>query len=136
MDEAYFLYLEDVDWCLRAARLGIETRFVPEAIVRHEVSRTLRGLEWADDVRYYAYRNQYRLAYKQGSIGARPLVVADAVWTLAKAGIRSVVSPDHRHDAHYHVRTVAVLDFFRRRWGQYPAAKRRATGAARAVSSK
>lgn len=122
MDEAYFLYLEDVDWCLRAARLGIDTRFVPEAVVRHQVSRTLRAPEWADHVRYYAYRNQYRLAFRQGSIATRPIVVADAVWTLTKAGIRSAISPNHRRDSHYHVRTVAVFDFFRRRWGPYSSA--------------
>jgi GT2 family glycosyltransferase len=121
MDEAYFLYLEDVDWCLRGARLGIETWFVPEAIVRHEVSRTLRGPQWSDHVRYYAYRNRYRLAYRYGSVLTRPIVVADGVWTLAKAGIRTISSSSHRHDRHYHVRTHAVVDFFRQRWGRFDA---------------
>jgi GT2 family glycosyltransferase len=119
MDEAYFLYLEDVDWCLRGAHIGIETWFVPEAVVRHEVSKMMRAPEWSDHVRYYAYRNRYRLAFRYGSVFTRPIVVADGVWTLAKAGIRSVTSSEHRHDKHYHVRTRAVLDFFRRRWGRF-----------------
>lgn len=119
MDEAYFLYLEDVDWCLRGAHLGIETWFVPDAVVRHEVSRTLRAPQWSDHVRYYAYRNRYRLAFRHGSVLTRPIVVADGVWTLAKAGIRSVTSSAHRHDTHYHVRTRAVVDFFRQRWGPF-----------------
>jgi hypothetical protein len=121
MDEAYFLYLEDVDWCMRGARLGIETWFVPDAVVRHEVSHTLGSREWSAHVRYYAYRNQYRLAFRNGSLVTKPIVVGDALWTLAKAGIRSATSPAHRRDAHYHVRTRAVLDFLRNRWGAYPA---------------
>ena len=119
MDEHYFLYLEDVDWCLHAKSIGVQTWFVPDAVIRHEVSRTLKRSEWADDVRYYAYRNGYRLAMRHGSIWTRPLVVVDALWTLAKAGIRSATSASHRHDGHYHVRTRAVLDFLRGHWGPY-----------------
>ena len=122
MDEAYFLYLEDVDWCLRAAESGIDTWFVPGAVVRHEVSHTLGSPAWAPHVRYYAYRNRYRLAYRTGSALTRPVVVGDALWTLAKAGIRSATSSAHRRDSLYHARTHAVLDFFRNRWGAYQAA--------------
>jgi GT2 family glycosyltransferase len=136
MDEAYFLYLEDVDWCLRAARFGIDTWFVPGSVVHHEVSRTLGGKQWSDHVRYYAYRNQYRLAYRNGSIGARPVVVVDALWTLAKAGIRSIVSPAYRRDPHYHVRTRAVLDFFRGRWGPFPASSASGSGASKVIAGK
>jgi hypothetical protein len=121
MDEAYFLYLEDVDWCLRAARLGIQTWFVPRAVIRHQVSHTLGSRQWSSHVRYYAYRNRYRLAFRNGSPVTKPIVVADALWTLAKAAIRSATSPSHRRDEYYHVRTHAVLDFFRNRWGAYTA---------------
>jgi GT2 family glycosyltransferase len=136
MDEAYFLYLEDVDWCLRGARLGIETWFVPGAVVRHEVSRTLREPQWSDHVRYYAYRNRYRLAFRHGSLGSKPVVVADAIWTLVKAGIRSMTSSAYRYDKHYHVRTHAVLDFFRSRWGAFPAAAPRNDRASKVPASK
>jgi GT2 family glycosyltransferase len=120
MDEAYFLYLEDVDWCLRATRLGIYTWFVPDALVRHEVSRTLGSHEWSAHVRYYAYRNRYRLAFRNGSLLTKPIVVGDALWTLAKAGLRSATSSAYRRDTHYHVRTRAILDFLGNRWGAYP----------------
>jgi len=119
MDEGYFLYLEDVDWCLHATAVGVPTWFVPDAVIHHDVSRTLRSSEWADDVRYYAYRNGYRLAFRHGGLWTRPLVIGDAIWTLAKAAIRSATSKDHRHNAHYHVRTRAVLDFMRGRSGPY-----------------
>ena len=119
LKEDYFLYLEDVDWCLTAKRRGVPTWFVPDAVIHHEVSRFMKRSEWADDVRYYAYRNGYRLAYAQGSRWGRPLVVGDALWTLAKAGIRSAFSKEFRHNSHYHVRTRAVVDFLRGRWGPY-----------------
>jgi N-acetylglucosaminyl-diphospho-decaprenol L-rhamnosyltransferase len=46
-DEGYFLYWEDADLCRRLRTAGWETRYVPAAVVRHQVgqsSRTVRGL--------------------------------------------------------------------------------------------
>lgn len=56
MAEKYFLYYEDVDWCLRAGALGWRFYSSPEAVVTHRHSFTTRqqGLEF----RYgYAERN-------------------------------------------------------------------------------
>jgi GT2 family glycosyltransferase len=122
LDERYFLYLEDTDWCLRAAELGVETWFVAGAVVRHEVSRTLRSPALSSYVRYYAYRNQYQLAIRRSAVGWWPLVVADAVWTLVKAGIRSALSPGYRGDSYYHARTRGVRDFLLGRSGPMPVA--------------
>ena len=38
LDERYFIYAEDVDWCLRARRAGYRLLFVPTARLWHEVS--------------------------------------------------------------------------------------------------
>jgi len=43
LDEAYFIYAEDADWCLRAVRAGYHTLFVPRARAWHAVSATSRG---------------------------------------------------------------------------------------------
>jgi GT2 family glycosyltransferase len=118
MDEAYFLYLEDVDWCLRAAAHGIQTWLVPESVVFHEVSLVMRSRKLP--VRYYSYRNHYRLAAHHAARWARPLAYADAVWTLVKAGMRSATSASYRKDAYYHARTRGVLDFLRGRFGPMP----------------
>jgi hypothetical protein len=119
LDEKYFLYLEDTDWCLRAAGVGVDTWFVPDSVVRHEVSSTVESLPpW--QVRYYAYRNHYRLAFLHGPLGARPLVLADAALTLCKAGARSLVARSYRHDRYYHARTRGVADFVLGRWGAAP----------------
>lgn len=43
MNEAYFLYFEDVEWCRRAWRKGMEVWRVPEAVVMHECRRESAG---------------------------------------------------------------------------------------------
>jgi GT2 family glycosyltransferase len=43
LDESYYLYAEDADWCLRARRRGVELRFVPRARLWHRVSSSSGG---------------------------------------------------------------------------------------------
>jgi len=38
LDERFFLYYEDLDYCLRAARAGYEIRINPEVVAEHAVS--------------------------------------------------------------------------------------------------
>jgi GT2 family glycosyltransferase len=116
MDEAFFLYLEDVEWCLRAGKAGIQIWTVPEATVRHAVSRTTGALP-PSDVRYYAYRNLYRLAFRHAPLWVKPVVALELVWTLGKTGARWVAFPSYRADTQYHARTRAIRDAVVGRWG-------------------
>ena len=45
MDERYFLYFEDVDWCQRMGRHGWEVRYVPTARMVHDYARSSARLE-------------------------------------------------------------------------------------------
>jgi GT2 family glycosyltransferase len=116
LDEAFFLYLEDVDWCLRAARLGVETWLVPEAVVRHDVSRTTRELA-SETIRYYSYRNHFRLAFRHARGWRRGVIASELVWTVGKIGLRTLAFSSYRHNAWYHARTRAVRDYVLGRWG-------------------
>lgn len=116
LDEAFFLYLEDTDWCLRGRRAGIQSRYVPEAVVRHAVSSSVEGLP-TSDVRYYAYRNHYRFALRHAAWWERPLIAADLAWTLLKIGARSALFPGYRRDRWYQARTRGLIDLLRGRWG-------------------
>jgi GT2 family glycosyltransferase len=115
-DEGYFLYLEDTDWCLRGAARGVPTWFIPAAVVRHRVSASVSRLSEARR-RYYAHRNHYRFAFRHANWWERPLILGDAIWTLAKSGLRSLLSAETRRDPVYHARTLGVVDFLRGRTG-------------------
>ncbi len=43
MSEKYFLYFEDVQWCMRAREAGMGVWFVPEAVIRHDSRRESAG---------------------------------------------------------------------------------------------
>lgn len=40
LDDGYFMYFEDVDWCRRAHDAGWEVHYVPEPVVLHEIGRS------------------------------------------------------------------------------------------------
>ena len=59
-DECWFLYYEDVDLCLRGARLGWEYRCVPSSVVWHAGSASTAAL--GDRTRFLQERNRLRNA--------------------------------------------------------------------------
>ena len=67
LDESYFMYAEEMDWCLRFRRAGWLVYFVPEARVYHGVSQTVARLT-EGELAYYAWRNHYLLATMRGQL--------------------------------------------------------------------
>src|SRR5258707_14335814 len=43
MDERFFLYSEEIDWCLRAHQAGWDVRHLPAMTVTHHAGRRDRG---------------------------------------------------------------------------------------------
>jgi GT2 family glycosyltransferase len=60
LDERYFAYHEDIDYCLRAITAGFETLIVPEAGLYHKRGRSL-GSERSPIKEYLQVRNWYLL---------------------------------------------------------------------------
>ncbi len=60
LDERYFAYHEDIDYCLRALTAGFETLIVPEAGLYHKRGRSL-GSERSPIKEYLQVRNWYLL---------------------------------------------------------------------------
>lgn len=100
-DETFFLYYEETDFCLHAARAGWECWYVPGAIVLHVAGQStgitgrqiaLKRLPsyWFKSRRYYFRKNHGRLYG----------MVADIAWmaghlvAVAKARLRGVPSSD------------------------------------------
>lgn len=59
MDEDFFLYFEEVDWCLKVRQAGYRILAVPASVVWHKVSATLGTTSPVID--YYMLRNHLRL---------------------------------------------------------------------------
>ena len=68
LDEGYFLYFEEADWCLQAKRAGIPISVCPDAVVHHKVSRAVTNPSVTK--KYYFWRN--RLRYIRKNIAPSP----------------------------------------------------------------
>jgi len=61
LDERYFLYFEDADWSVRAARRGWTNAVVLQARAWHKVHRSTGGFA-NPAIRFYYFRNRYLFA--------------------------------------------------------------------------
>jgi len=67
MDEGYYMYNEDTDWCVRAREAGYEVLFAPEARIWHKVSMSSGG-----GLTSYKIYNRLRSTGRFFSLHARP----------------------------------------------------------------
>lgn len=86
-DEAFFLYCEDVDWCVRARAEGVPLVVVPEELADH-VGGASTGSDhsWA----YWWSRSRIRLLRKHG----RGHPTRTALRQIGRSGIDGVMSGD------------------------------------------
>jgi GT2 family glycosyltransferase len=86
-DEAFFAYLEDADWGLRAQLAGWPCRWVPTAVAYHLGGATSRRM--GDLETELIARNTLALVLKSFPAGRlvlwAPLIVAYQAWVLAQA---------------------------------------------------
>jgi len=71
MDERFFLYLEDVDLCLRAWQSGAEVRYVPSSVFTHEHRRESRN-QPLSRMNLHHFQSLIRFAAKHHGLPARP----------------------------------------------------------------
>jgi GT2 family glycosyltransferase len=64
-DEQYFIYLDDVDFCIRASRAGFATVYVPSSKIWHKVSATFGYVSPMSF--YYSLRNRIIFEKKYAS---------------------------------------------------------------------
>lgn len=100
-DETYFMYWEDVDYCIRLNREGVKIKYVPSAVILHKVSASSGG-EGNPLSGYYSIRNRL-YGIDRLRLGIRP-------WLWARCAlIKAFLS--HRDEYKY----------ARRAWEDYKA---------------
>jgi len=99
LDESFFMYCEEIDWCFRIRRAGWEVHCVPQAVVVHHEAQSTRQL--ADQMFVQLWRSRFRLFEKHyGSLFrwvARRLVwlgVAGEIVRARRGRSRGDLSPE------------------------------------------
>lgn len=116
LDERFFYYKEETEWCLRARRRGWHIIHVPKAKLWHKgVQRDYRPKPY---VTYYKTRNRFLMLAKHRA----PLYVWVVTWLQTLRTLTSwTVKPKWRPmREHRNAMWCGMIDFLRRRWGQMP----------------
>lgn len=87
-DETFFLYFEETDLCLRAARAGFETHYVRDSHVSHIGSASTGMKTWARVPDYWFDSRWHYFAKNHGRVYAATAtitrVVAQGLWNLRR----------------------------------------------------
>jgi GT2 family glycosyltransferase len=116
IDERYFYYWEETEWCIRAGQAGWRVVHVPKAKLWHKgVQRNYRP---GPHVTYYATRNRLLTLSKHQA----PFAVRFSVWVELLRTLASwTLKPKWRGmTSHRDALWKGLRDFILRRWGQMP----------------
>jgi GT2 family glycosyltransferase len=114
LDERFFYYWEETEWCLRARKAGWRIMHVPQAKLWHKGVQ--RDYQPNPSVTYYATRNRFlMLAKHRASITAWIVTWGQTLRTLASWSIK----PHWRSkQAHRDAMWQGTVDFLCHRWGK------------------
>lgn len=84
LDEGYFMYFEEVDFCLRAKRAGFECWYVPQSRVTHFVGQS-SGVTSAKPKRLPRYVHESRARYYLKNHGAPYKLACDLAWIIGRS---------------------------------------------------
>jgi len=87
MDEAFFMFNEDVDWCRRMHLAGFGVVFVPDAVIVHRVGASRKKV--AARVIYERHRGMIHYFHKHHPIHPLLALIADAL-IMTRAGLMLV----------------------------------------------
>ncbi len=126
LDESFFIYAEEVDWCVRARKGGFKCIFVPSSLVYHKVSASASRVgEWKRVFSYYNTRNFLYLVKKSFAFPVREVILLSVILyklRREKAGIRtallSLAMPSVRPDPCRTPVLLGIRDFLRSRMGK------------------
>jgi hypothetical protein len=117
MDEDFFLYYEETDWCLRVQEAGYPIVAVPSAIVLHKVSATLG--ETSPVIDYYMLRNHLRFVNRHWTgLTCRRIQIQIILRNLATIAAYTIKPHDGKRIPNRNARLMALRDVFLGQWGR------------------
>lgn len=116
LDERYFMYWEETDWCLRVRRAGFEVRFEPAALIWHKApirSDNLRPVSL-----YYMTRNRLLFFATHAPLQLKPVALAHAIH-----GALGGMARERRAGRVEYAEAIqrGIVDGLRGRWGRIEA---------------
>lgn len=117
LDETFYLYYEEADWCLRVRGAGYRILAVPSSVVWHQVSATLGQTSPVID--YYMLRNHLRFIARHWSGTTRwRLLGRTVVRNLVTIAAYTAKPHGGQRLPHRNARLLALRDAVLGRWGQ------------------
>ena len=110
MDEKYFLYYEETDWCLKAKKAGWSIIYVPESVIYHKVSRSIQKNSPLRN--YYFARNSLRFIVRNFPF----MLIFALYWWPRYFFINHLLK---RRYEHLKMSVRGLRDFFYGRYGKY-----------------
>jgi GT2 family glycosyltransferase len=91
LDERFFIYFEETEWCARARRAGFRVVYAPQARVWHKIKMTAR----MSSSRYLYMMARNRLLYLKLT-GATPRVMTVAILDVLRTAASWSLRPQHK----------------------------------------
>lgn len=119
LDADYFLYWEEVEWCVRARKMGWRICHVPQAKLWHKGVKQYSNYQPKPYVTYYVTRNHlYTLLKHQAPWRAYAAAFMRIFQTLLSWSLRPKWRAQHQHR---NAMWKGLLHFFLRRLGPMPS---------------
>ena len=117
LDDSFFIYFEETDWCVRIQRAGFGIWFEPAARMRHKAP--IHHSNFGPSTLYYVTRNRLRFFARHTPWPLWPVAMYRAL-----AGILRGIRNHQRQGRPEHARATqwAVRHALQRRWGKADAA--------------
>lgn len=115
LEESFFMYYEDVDYCLRAQNAGFSLRVAQGAHVWHKVSRTASGMG-VPRRHYYHVRNALLLTSRNAPLIMKSAVYAWSIVHFVKQVAKRALRPETRALSAMIMRGIG--DFYRGKFGK------------------
>jgi len=90
LDEEFFAYHEDADWCARARKKGWRVLYVPQAVVYHRGNASLGGRRYVSARAYLSARNSILFARKHATRAQKAKLAAFILLSLPLQYLRRV----------------------------------------------